>query len=82
MPLSDDVIKREWLDAWASGSEHVDVEVQFAFLDKSDSFVVTQNAPTFRKLVDNHLFSGAPVVEVVAKMSAAVVQLVLEAHQL
>jgi hypothetical protein len=69
-PLSDLVINREWFDAWAFGSEHADVEAQVALMEKSDSFLVTQNIPTFKNMVDNHLFSGAPVVEVVAKMSA------------
>ena len=48
----------------------MNVEVHVALMDKSDSFVVTHNIPTFKKLVDNHLFSGAPVAEAAAQISA------------
>ena len=29
-PIADPIIMREWLDAWAGGSEHIDTEIQVA----------------------------------------------------
>ena len=58
--IPDEVLQREWYEPWARGSDHIDVEVQAALLDKSDSFSVTQHIPTLKKLVDSHVLA-APV---------------------
>jgi hypothetical protein len=55
-----EVVLREWCEAWADGAEHVDLEVQSVLLDKSDSFDVTKDIPTFRRLVIEHILA-APV---------------------
>lgn len=36
-PVSDDIIKEKWLDAWAAWSPHVDSEVGALIMGKSDS---------------------------------------------
>ena len=46
------------------------VVMQVALMDKSDDFVAAQHIPTFKKLVDHHLFTDAPVQECVAKKRA------------
>ena len=55
VPIKSEDLEREWYNPWSMGSEHVDVEVQVAVMDKSDSFSVVQNIPTFRRLIDAHL---------------------------
>ena len=40
VPISDAVIKREWLDAWAEGSDHIDTEIQVAQGWGSDSKIM------------------------------------------
>ena len=69
MPLPDHVLQQEWLEPWASGSEHFDVEVSVALMDKADSFVAQQHIPTLKRLVDGHLLQ-APVQQSAAKLDA------------
>jgi hypothetical protein len=56
VPIPTAVIEKEWLHAWATGSDHIDVELQAALLEKSDSFQPI-NIPTLRKLVDDFRFT-------------------------
>ena len=53
------VLQTAWYDAWQNGSDHIDLEVQSAILEKSDTFDITK-IPTFKTLIDEHIFA-APV---------------------
>lgn len=58
VPIPAEVIKREWYDAWASGSEQIDMEVQSMLLEKADNFDVTQHIPTLKQLIGAHIFNA------------------------
>ena len=55
MPLDLAKVQEEWSNAWAGGSDHVDIEVQSLLLEKDEKLDVTLNITIFRKLIDNHL---------------------------
>ena len=40
VPINPQALASKWTEAWATGSQHVDVEVQVAVMDKSDTFSV------------------------------------------
>ena len=63
VPLSNEVLEKEWWGPWAAGSEHINREVQVHLMDKSETFQPAQNIPTLKGLVDNHLFSSGPIVQ-------------------
>lgn len=71
VPVTTECLKKEWWDLWASGSDHIDVEVQAVLIEKSDSFQCT-NIPSLRKLVDKHMFE-APVKQPQAQADAIAV---------
>ena len=58
-PLSEETIKKHWYQARAEGSDHIDVELQSALLDKNDNFEPTW-IPTIVRLLGEHLFN-API---------------------
>ena len=55
MPLDVAKVQAEWSNAWAEGSDHVDIEVQSLVLEKDEKLDVTLNITIFRKLIDDHL---------------------------
>ena len=57
VPVPEKRIQEAWYDAWTSGSEHIDMEIQGALLEKSDSFSPSQHLATLKKLVDEQVFS-------------------------
>ena len=61
VPLSKEVLEKEWWGPWAAGSEHIDREVQVHLMDKSETFQPAQNIPTLKGLVDDHLFKYCPI---------------------
>ena len=63
VPLSNEVLEKEWWGPWAAGSEHIDTEVQVHFMDKSEAFLPAQHIPTLKGLVDAHLFKSGPIVQ-------------------
>ena len=63
VPLSKEVLEKEWWGPWAAGSEHIDTEVQVHLLDKSETFLPAQHIPTLKGLVDAHLFKSGPIVQ-------------------
>jgi hypothetical protein len=69
-PIPDSVLHKEWITPWAAGSDHIDVEVRGALMDKSENFVPSQNIPTLKRLVDEHLCTTAPVGTPLTKLAA------------
>lgn len=69
VPIKPEIMQKEWFNAWSSGSDHIDVEVQVALMDKSDSFQPSQHIPTLKKIIDTHMFSS-PVVQTTSKLEA------------
>ena len=63
VPLSNEVLEKEWWGPWAAGSEHIDMEVQVHLIDKSETFLPAQHIPTLKKLVDAHLIKSGPSVQ-------------------
>ena len=63
VPLSNEVLEKEWWGPWAAGSEHIDMEVQVHLMDKSETFLPAQHIPTLKRLVDTHLFKSGPIVQ-------------------
>ena len=63
VPLSNEVLEKEWWGPWAAGSEHIDMEVQVHLMDKSETFLPAQHIPTLKGLVDAHLFKSGPIVQ-------------------
>ena len=61
VPINPQALASKWTEAWATGSQHVDVEVQVAVMDKSDTFSVVQSIPTFKQLIIEHT-SATPSV--------------------
>ncbi len=47
-------VQREFYDAWAAGSQHIDTEIQVVLMDKCENFTVSK-VPTLKKLLDAHL---------------------------
>lgn len=72
MPLNDTIIRKYWLDEWTTGSEHIDIGLQAALMDKAENFDAALHIPTLKKLVDNHC-SAAPVAPTIAAKEALVV---------
>ena len=73
IPLSDEVLEKEWWGRWAAGSEHIDREVQIHLMDKSETFNPAQHLPTLKGLVDNRLFNSGPIVQSSSERDALVV---------
>ena len=48
VPLSNEVLEKEWWGPWAAGSEHIDTEVRVHLLDKSETFLPAQHIPTLK----------------------------------
>ena len=70
IPLSNEVLEKEWWGPWAAGSEHIDREVQVHLMDKSETFLPAQNIPTWKGLVDDHLFKSGPIVQSLSEKNA------------
>ena len=70
VPLSNEVLEKEWWGPWAAGSEHIDTEVQVHLMDKSESFLPAQHVPTLKRLVDDHLFKSGPIVQALSQKNA------------
>ena len=73
VPLSNEVLEKEWWGPWAAGSEHIDREVQVHLMDKSETFNPAQHLPTLKGLVDKHLFHSGPIVQSSNERDALVV---------
>ena len=73
IPLSDEVLEKEWWGPWAAGSEHIDRKVQVHLMDKSETVNPAQHLPTLKGLVDNHLFHSGPIVQSSNERDALVV---------
>ena len=56
VPVAQKAIDEFWINAWSAGSEHIDLELQAALIDKSDDFDVCKHVPTLKRLVDQHVF--------------------------
>ena len=63
VPLSNEVLEKEWWGPWAAGSEHIDMEVQVHMMDKSETLEPAPHIPTLKRLVDTHLFKAGPIVQ-------------------
>ena len=59
VPINPQALASKRTEARATGSEHVDVEVQVAVMDTSESFSVVHHTPTFKQLISEHT-SGTP----------------------
>ena len=70
IPLSNEVLEKEWWGPWAAGSEHIDREVQVHLMDKSETFKPAQNIPTLKGLADDHLFKSGPNVQSLSQKNA------------
>ena len=73
VPLSKEVLEKEWWGPWAASSEHIDTEVQVHLMDKSESFLPAQHVPTLKRLVDAHLFQSGPIVQSATQKDALAV---------
>ena len=60
IPISEATLNAEWRDAWADGSDVIDVEVQALLMDKRDDLDITVHVPVFKRLIDQH-HQKAPV---------------------
>ena len=60
IPINEAILNVEWRDAWADGSDVIDVEVQALLMDKRDDLDITVHVPLFKKLIDQH-YQKAPV---------------------
>ena len=60
VPLDRATVMSKWSEAWAEGSEHVDMEVQACLLDKRSDFDVVKDVSAFRQLIEDHIHH-APV---------------------
>ena len=60
VPLSNEVLEKEWWGPWAAGSQHIDTEVQVHLMDKSETFLPAQHSPTLKVLADADLFQADP----------------------
>jgi hypothetical protein len=69
-PIPDSVLQREWILPWANGSDHIDVEVRGALMDKADSFCPTTQVPTLKRLVEEHICTTAPITTPLTKAAA------------
>jgi hypothetical protein len=58
VPIPWQKVLEAWVEPFANGSEHVDFELQAALLDKSESFDLAVHIPTFKRLIDEHVFSA------------------------
>ena len=56
VPVSDAAINEFWINPWKDGSHQIDMELQCALMDKSDSFQIKQ-VPTLKRIIDQHVFS-------------------------
>ena len=63
VPVTDTVLEKEWLEPWAAGSEHIDMEVASHVMDKYEGVQPAQHVPTLKRLVDAHLFQSGPIVQ-------------------
>ena len=70
-PLPRELLVEHWLQAWADGSDHVDMELQSMLLDKNDALDIS-TIPTFKRLLDMHLFSTPVQVSSVQAEAIAV----------
>ena len=70
VPLSNEVLEKEWWGPWAAGSEHIDMEVQVHLMDKSATFLPAQHIPTLKGLVDAHLLKSGPIVQLTTQKDA------------
>ena len=55
-PVSDDIMKEKWLDAWAAGSPHVDSEVRALIMEKSDSLKLA-SVKSLKAIMDAQMIS-------------------------
>ena len=70
-PLTERIVREHWLLAWTNGSDHVDMELQSMLLDKSEALDIS-TIPTFKRLMDLHLFE-APVQQSTVQAEAIAV---------
>ena len=70
IPLSNEVLEKEWWGPWAAGSEHIDREVQVHLMDKSETFQPAQSIPTLKGLADNQLFKSGPISQSLSEKNA------------
>ena len=54
IPVDQQLVDAEWRDAWATGSDIVDIEVQALLIEKKEDFDITIHVPAFRKIIDQH----------------------------
>ena len=75
--ISDNMLQDGWILEWADGSDQIDMEVQAALLEKSETFSPSLHIPTLQKLIDANLFSNP-----VAPSDAVVEALEVDAFEL
>ena len=60
VPVQAAMVEKEWTNAWADGSDQVDMEVQGMILEQPDNFDPAKHVETLKKLMDQHILE-APV---------------------
>ena len=54
IPINEAIVNVEWRDAWADGSDVIDVEIQALLMDKRDDLDITVHVAVFKKLIEQH----------------------------
>ena len=63
-PVTLRALETDFLQPWANGSEHIDLELQAAIMDQAEFFDPC-SLPSIKRIIDAHLFNAPMGVEVV-----------------
>ena len=59
IPIKENLVKTQFVESWASGNDHIDVEIRNAIDSKAEAFDVAE-LPFLKRLVNSHITS-API---------------------
>ena len=56
--VSEASVQKHFVDAWANGSDHIDMEIQALLLEQNPDFDVTKHVPCLKMLLEEHMFTA------------------------